>query len=471
MNVTLGDLPLELKIAILVRMPYESVRFFTSRYFWSEYWKHNSVIKGSADGVFTPNKEQAYVLDLVNQKKNIFINSPAGTGKSTLLKYIKQCHSDKVVGLTSTTGISALNIQGSTLHSFLGIGLGADDVDALYDKIMKNEIKKKLWCVLDMLIVDEVSMLHPDLFKKLEKLGRRIRGNKLRFGGVQLIVAGDLFQLPCVSTTSTLVVVSSTFKKCIDEIVELRYIMRQDDPSFKEILNKVRVGDIDEDVVDALSSRFVKVPKTLKLRPTMLFCTRDSVDELNNKELDRLASKGCQFYEYEMNFQCCVSLSMFNYAKSNFCKNSTTPQILSLTKQVQVMLTHAISATLVNGSRGIVVDFEEETGYPIVQFLDGQTMPVRPVKFTLCDMNNGRSRNIGYAVQVPLKVAYALTVHACQGSTLDYVKLDLGRTFEYGQVYTALSRVKSLDGLFIKKFDFGIIQAHPEALRFMDKNM
>jgi ATP-dependent DNA helicase PIF1 len=484
MNDYARNLPFELKIEILKHLDYTKVKWITNQYFWEKYWEHYNLKNNvqNSDG-FEPNPEQKYVLGLIKAGKNIFINAPAGTGKSALIKYFTSTkHSGKVIGLTSTTGISALNIGGSTLHSFLGIGLGKEDVDDLYDKIIKNRDRRDLWLNLDILIIDEISMLHPDLFDKLEKVARKIRENEARFGGIQLVVTGDLFQLPCVSYNSTLITHSKKFKRCIDTVVELRNIIRQSDHKFKSILNKIRLGIVDPQVKNTLKTRFVKPPKKSKefkgqtethidnIRPTKLFCTRKSVDHLNEKELNKLAKQGYEFREYTMDFvsqDCPIS---FDYVTQNFIKNSTTPLTLCLSEQTQVMLTYNISPKLVNGSRGIVVGFTPDKDYPIVEFINGIITPIKPNKFSLHHtLRNGKVKQVGYAVQIPLKIAYALTIHACQGSTLDYVSIDLREIFEYGQAYTALSRVRTLDGLFIKKFDFDVIQAHPEALRFANK--
>jgi ATP-dependent DNA helicase PIF1 len=474
------NLPLELKIKILKHVDYTDVKWITDPYFWVKYWDHYNTIhispcprrQGRDPTSFNPNPEQEYILGLIKTGKNVFINAPAGTGKSALMKYFTTFNQEKkVIGLTSTTGISALNIGGTTLHSFLGIGLGKDDVDDLYDKIIKNRDKRELWSKLDILIIDEISMLHPELFDKLEKVARKIRQNKLRFGGIQLIVTGDLFQLPCVSAHSELITCSSKFRKCVDATIELRNIMRQNDHIFKTVLNKIRIGIIDPEVEAVLKSRFIKPPKISNtIKPTKLFCTRKSVDHLNDKELNKLAKQGYEFREYVMDFinqNCPIS---FDYIIKNFTKNSTTPQTLQICEQTQVMLTYNISPTLVNGSRGIVTGFTSEN-YPIVEFINSGTVIIKPNKFSLYHtLRNGKIKLIGYAVQVPLRIAYALTIHACQGSTLDYVSVDLRETFEYGQAYTALSRVRSLVGLFMKKFDLDVIRAHPEALRFVEQN-
>jgi ATP-dependent DNA helicase PIF1 len=461
-----SSLPYKIKINILKRLPYDNIRWVSDPDFWIEYWKYNTT---PVTDTFVPNPEQEYVLRLIESGKNIFINAPAGTGKSALIKhYVETNKQNQLIGLTSTTGISALNIGGSTLHSFLGIGLGNDDVEDLYDKIIRNNDKRDLWLKLKLLIIDEISMLHPDLFNKLEKVARLVRENKLKFGGIQLVVTGDLFQLPCVSQNSTLIIHSKKFNRCIDQTIELRNIVRQVDSIFKNVLNKIRVGVVDYQVKEILSSRFKILPSE-KVKPTKLFCTRRSVADLNEKSLNKLAKQGFEFREYEMTFkeeECAIS---FDYIVKNFIKNSTTPITLQVCENTQVMLTYNIGPTLVNGSRGIITGFTPED-YPVVQWVNGTASTVKPIKFNLFHtLRNGKVKQVGYATQIPLKIAYALTIHSCQGSTLDCVSIDLSETFEYGQAYTALSRVRTLEGLYLKKFKFDVIKAHPEALKFMQK--
>lgn len=458
-------LPNELKIKILVNLPYTDVMFITSDYFWTRYWEYN---KTKSNGVFIPNQEQEYLISIIDSGKNIFINSPAGTGKSSLLQYyIKNSIGKKNVGLTSTTGISALNIGGSTLHSFLGIGLGNED---LYSKVSLNRTKRELWLNLDVLIIDEISMLSPTLFDKLEKVARKLRQNKLRFGGIQLVFSGDLFQLPCVSTNSSLIIHSKKFMECIDHYIELRNIIRQSDSVFKLVLNKIRLGKVDSQVKEVLKSRFLKAPSNQLIKPTKIFCTKKNVNDLNEKALNKLAKQGYIFREYNMTFINNTGPShAFNTIIQNFIKNSTTPGSLQICENTQVMLTFNISPTLVNGMRGIVVGFSSDD-FPIVQFIDGSQVVIKPIKFGLFyTLKTGKQEQIGYVKQVPLKIAYALTIHSCQGLTLDCASIDLRETFEYNQAYTALSRVKTLDGLYLKKFKFDVIQAHPEALKFISR--
>ncbi|ABF82136.1 hypothetical protein MIV106R [Invertebrate iridescent virus 3] len=465
---TKTTLPNEEKFKDLMDLPYSELESIDDADFWAHYWAvwnaNNPCVPG---GPFVPNPEQEWVLQLMDEGKSIFINSPAGTGKSALVKHWCSKTTTKNIGLTSTTGISALNLGGSTVHSFLGIGLGVDTVDELYDRILKNHDKRELWLRLDVLVIDEVSMLQPELFDKLERLARKLRSSSERFGGIQIIATGDLFQLPCVGNDSSLIVDSKKFKKCIQVTIKLRNIVRQEDAQFKAVLNKVRVGLVDEHVEQVLKSRFGKT-KSLpsNIRPTKLFCTRKSVQDINEKHLNKLAEMGYEFREYNMEFinqECPIS---FEYIVQNFTRNSTTPETLHLCLQTQVVLTYNQSPYLVNGSRGVVVDFTEEE-YPVVEFLNGTTQVIKPHKFALhYTSRRGKTQQVGYAVQIPLKIAYALTIHSCQGLTIDYAIIDLNDCFEFGQAYTALSRVKTLDGLFLKKFDFGVIQPHPRALEY-----
>lgn len=463
-------LPLELKIEILTNLPYQDVMFFTDPHFWHVYWK-KYIEQHPPTNSFNPNPEQAHVLRLIGEGRNVFIHAPAGTGKSAILKHYYNTHSQKnTVGITSTTGISALNIGGVTLHSYLGIGLGKEDVNKLYNKLITSREKLEIWKNMKTLIIDEVSMLDPKLFEKLEILARKIRGSAKPFGGVQLVFTGDLFQLPCVSDSADLIVASQSFRKCIDATVELRCIVRQQDDVFKRVLNKIRRGIVDDHVITTLQKRVCSPSPNLTIKPTKLFCTKKAVAVINDRELDKLAAKGHQFREYNMMFYNTKSLNptSFEYIKQTFIKNSTTPNKLQLCLGAQVMLTFNQSTQLVNGSRGVVVGFTTDD-LPIVEFLCGQIC-VKPVQFTLHAVVHGTVKQVGYVTQIPLKIAYALTIHSSQGSTLDCVFVDLRDVFEYGQAYTALSRVRTLDGLYLKDFDLGVIQAHPVALSFENEN-
>jgi ATP-dependent DNA helicase PIF1 len=469
---------MELKMEILIRADYATINFITNDYFWNRYWTRYNELNSNPGQVFNSknmrlNAEQQYVLEMIESGKSVFLASPAGTGKSVVVRSFFEKHvSVGNIGLTATTGISALNINGQTLHSFLGIGLAKESVDDLQEIIIKNTQKHKTWITLKTLIIDEVGMLRPDLFDKLEILARRLRKTKAFFGGIQLVLSGDLFQLPCVDRSGKLIIDSESFSKCISSgklcLIQLRNIIRQDDAVFKTILNKIRFGIVDKQVAKFLDARKkAKIPKK-DIKPTKLSCTKKSVSDINEKELNKLATKGHEFREYEMSFVDNGNSRYFASNTKTFIKNSTTPQVLQICQEAQVMLTYNLTSKLVNGSRGIVRSFTDINNYPVVEFLNGVTITVEPVKFDIFTPVRNTVEKIGHAVQIPLKVAYATTIHSCQGSTLDYAQIDLSEAFEYGQAYTAFSRVKNAEGLFIKPFNYDAIQAHPKALKFFD---
>jgi len=230
------------------------------------------------------NALQQYAYELaINQRKNIFITAAGGTGKSYLIQQIYSSMSSIYnVGMTSLTGISSNLLNGQTLHSFLGIGLGTDSHDILFKKIMSWGFMKNRWCRLDVLIIDEVSMLSSELLEKLEQLARDIRSDARPFGGIQLIFSGDFLQLPMIDTDQ-FCFESPVWTKCIDETVLLKQIMRQRDPVFAEILNQIRVGNINEEHKKIIETRCKKYKNTDGILPTKLYSTNALVDLVNNK--------------------------------------------------------------------------------------------------------------------------------------------------------------------------------------------
>ncbi len=346
------------------------------------------------------NKQQSRALALMCQDKNIFITAPAGAGKTLLINhycdYVRQHEPFKKIAITSTTGVSAILIGGSTLHSYLGIGLGYGTIEELVQRIKKASkgIKERVWKELTTLIIDEVSMLNPVLFDKLEKIARIIRGSNLPFGGIQLILSGDLLQLPVVKGAGNkndhnmeFVTDANSWKKCIgNNIVLLTEIMRQKDFHFKEILLKIRVGNIDKQVRSVLSQHMKKENnKKLKkeeIQPTRLFCLKKYVQDLNDSELKKLEDSGKKFINFNALVKKyseeailtnkgrsrCTDLQ-FKFLSDRFVKDSTTPQHLRVCEGAQVMLTYNIDqlSGLVNGSRGVIIGFTEMK-FPIVRF-------------------------------------------------------------------------------------------------------
>lgn len=413
---------------------------------------------------FTLNEKQMIAYKAMISGTSILLTGNSGTGKTETIKmYLKQFKDSKNIGVTSTTGISAVLFGGTTLHSFLGIGIGKDTVDKLYEKIFNKSYIKNRWKKLDMLIIDEISMLSHELFDKLENIARRIRRNEKPFGGIQLVLSGDFCQLACVNSDS-FCFEAENWEKCIKKTVYLTNIIRQQNSDFQNCLNNIRVGTITEDVKRILSSRIgVNLSNEHGIKPTKLFSTNYSAEKLNEKEISIFKKSGSEFFEYNMEISYYDDKNPYKeYNIQNYKKFCTIQEnlFLCLNAQVMLVINLDIENGLVNGSRGVIMRFENDL--PVVKFLNGKEIII---DFYTWEVEEN-SKKIMKITQVPLKLAYALTIHKCQGCTLDYAEMDLNNVFEYGQAYVALSRVKSLEGLSIIGIDFDRIRAHPKAIEF-----
>lgn len=412
-------------------------------------------------GDFKLNNKQNIAFSYMVQGKNIFLTGPGGTGKSAIIKLFKKLYnSSKIIAMTSTTGTSALLLNGTTLHSYLGIGTGDDTVEKLVDKINKWKWLRNRWCNLQCLIIDEISMLDPILFDKLENIARIIRKNSLVFGGIQLILSGDFLQLPCVGTDKFCFQAQS-WELCIEHTIYLTDIIRQGDSVFQNCLNNVRLGNITPEVYDILESCRGKVlNNSFGIIPTKLYSTNYDVDRVNNIELDKLSQDGRQFYEYTMDIKL-QGNNRLNVAEK-YKKYCNASENLQLCEGAQVILLKNLDLSngLVNGSRGIVLSFIDD--FPKVKFLNGMEIVITPELWEIKE----NDKVVMYIEQIPLKVAYALSIHRGQGCTLDYVQVDLSNIFEYGQGYVALSRVKNLSGLSIIDIIYEKIKAHPIAVEY-----
>ena len=435
------------------------------------------------------NTAQQAAFDAIESGKSIFLTGPGGTGKSYLLNQLS-LRSTKNVSLTAMTGCAALllNSKAKTLHSWAGVGLGTDMVPLLVSKIKKSTRAKKRWIEADILVIDEVSMMTPDLFEKLDEVGRKVRRNELMpFGGLQIVLVGDFFQLPPISTES-FVFESPLWKKLRLETHELTEIVRQKDPIFQTILNEARHGELTKASVRLLRKRMNLDYKSLTVQPTMLFTRRVEVDQINARELKKLTTERHVF----------KATTLFNPSANTAGLTVTSPEVqaavmkldgnaaytpeLVLAVGAQVMLLYNMNheAGLVNGSRGVVVDFKkaelkdddktkvfiknDETLKPVVEFKSGDR---RIIDYNAWEVQDfpGVLRQ-----QIPLKLAYAVTIHKAQGATLDCALIDVGdKTFEYGQAYVALSRCKDIESLYVHDLDAAAFRANPKVKEFYQR--
>jgi len=418
-------------------------------------------------------REQQIAFDKYIEGKNIFITGPGGTGKTALIRHIqkdafKKCINIQVCALTGCAAV-LLECKAKTVHSWAGIGLGNGTIQQIITKIIKNKYAKATWKKTDILIIDEISMMSQKLFEMLDAIGKFIRKNLKPFGGIQVIFSGDFYQLPPVGIkdepeTSKFCFESSlwfqTFK--LHDHIKLCKIFRQSDPIYQKILNQIREGRLKQTSHDKLLQLVSrnKDPESF-IRPTQLFPTRNKVDYINLTEMNNLKEKE---YEYKIKYH--LDLEMNNDEKSdrlNYTKeqiqselmylqnNIRCEEIIKLKLGAQVMCIVNIQLDngdiLCNGAQGIIVDISTQ-GLPIVKYKNNYQMTMS-YHIWPSELIPG----IGVS-QIPLILAWALTIHKAQGFTLDIAEIDVGSgIFECGQTYVALSRVKSLDGLYLSSFD------------------
>ena len=426
--------------------------------------------------------EQKGVIRVLLSGKNVALLGAAGCGKSYLLSVIykefprlKKMKTDIFphIQMCALTGCAALLLgKAKTLHSWAGIGLGKGTVSELYVKIRKNRKSMRNWLCTDLLIIDEISMMTAELLDKLDELGKKIRSNQTPFGGIQLLVVGDFFQLPpihkevkfALESDIKFAFESDVWKTFIT--IELIQILRQKDEVFHKILKEARIGCLTKESCDILSSKQGLNWKQNKIRPTLLFPKRVEVDMINDSNLRALKGRRYTYksklvYDGKMPDGFVESDENFQRVLAMFDSNASYSNELELVLHAQVMLISNIDSELglVNGSRVVIVDFSLDL--PVVEFLNGITKTIGTHSWPIEDYE------FVSRTQIPLRLAYAVTIHKIQGSTLDSALIDIGSgVFEYGQAYVALSRVRSLDALYVYDFDPVAFKAHPKVKEF-----
>lgn len=435
-------------------------------------------------------KEQQIAFNKYAQGHNIFITGPGGSGKSELIRTIhKHAHRTfKDLHVTALTGCAAvlLNCKAKTLHSWAGIGLGNGTIEQLIRKVRQNSFAKALWKGTDILVVDEVSMLSLKLFETLNAIGKAIRGNLKPFGGIQLIFSGDFYQLPPVGDKDE----PDTQKFCFESSdwnivferenqIQLKKIFRQTDETYLTILNQIREGKIKRKSNELLLEYVGRpISSNLIVEPTKLYPTKRQVEQINIIKMDALPGIVKEFKvkykkDYEMSKTDRMKRLIFtekdiqtelDYLAGNLlCDKEMKLKVGAQVMCIINLRTDAGDIILCNGSQGIITSFCELTGYPKVIFNNGIERIMTPHAWI-----SETIPGIGVE-QVPLILAWALTIHKSQGATMDSAEIDVGSgIFECGQTYVAISRVKSLDGLYLTSFDARRIRINKKAKDFYD---
>lgn len=430
------------------------------------------------------NREQSSVASHVLEGgANLFLTGSAGVGKSFLLRYIVQQlierHGAAAVAVTAPTGIAASHVLGTTIHSFAGIGLGKGHPGKIVDKVLANSSVCARWRATCALIIDEVSMLDSNLMDLLDAIAQATRRSSAPFGGIQLLLCGDFFQLPPVSLGSYgagFAFEATAWRSARVQTCELRTPVRQaGDPAFVSLLNQVRLGVCSEETRQSLDACHVrcKPPPSDGIAPTKLYCRNRNVDEENRIHLNRLAGNACVFPAADEFKQECDRETRQRLLD---LVEKKAPSQLQLKLHAQVMLTRNwAELDLVNGSRGVVTGFVEAEcnkhgvhGLHLcatVRFDSGVEATVQPSTVFQAGPGGAVVRT-----QLPLKLAWALTVHKAQGITISRAELQLDDAFDCGQVYVALSRATSLAGLWIRGGGVtqAVVKAHPNVVHFYE---
>ncbi|XP_069718248.1 ATP-dependent DNA helicase PIF1 [Phaenicophaeus curvirostris] len=401
--------------------------------------------------------EQEAVLSAVRSGQSIFFTGCAGTGKSFLLKRIVGSLPPKSTYVTASTGVAACHIGGTTLHAFAGIGSGKAPLEQCIQLAERPGVCQH-WLACQHLIIDEISMVDGKFFDRLEAVARAVRKRDEPFGGIQLIICGDFLQLPpvCKSNEETkFCFQAKSWRKCIHVNMELTEVRRQTDRTFVSLLSAVRLGRCTEEVTRLLMQTATNRSERDGILATRLCTHKDDVEITNERRLQQLSGD-------VHTFEALDSDPMLVKMIDAQCPVGGRVE-LKLGAQVMLAKNLDVSQGLVNGARGVVVGFEsEEKGLPKVRFLCGVTQVIKMEKWVI----KGPSGIHLSRQQLPLKLAWAISIHKSQGMSLDCVEISLSRVFESGQAYVALSRARSLEGLRVLDFDPKVVRADPSVLQF-----
>jgi ATP-dependent DNA helicase PIF1 len=432
--------------------------------------------------------EQQSVMDFLLRGDHVFLTGGGGVGKSYLLAAIDRDFPGMKhrfsgtrlprIQMCALTGCAALLLghKAKTLHSWAGIGLGKGTVGELYVKIRRNTKSMRNWLLTDLLIIDEVSMMTAELLDKLNELGKKIRKSTKPFGGIQVLLVGDFYQLPPVNRgdeKTQFAFESAVWKEAAFTCVELTIIQRQKDEGFQRILKEARRGALTKESCQVLRQYEGRDWRSHKIRPTLLFPRRSEVELINDTNLKVLKGtretyKARLVYDGKMPNGFVESDEGFQRALVKMDADGAYSTQLELVQEAQVMLIANIDpeAGLVNGSRGIVAGFCPSSRLPMIEFMNGARKLIGQHNWPIEDYEFcARS-------QIPLRLAWACTTHKAQGCSLDSALVDIGAgNFEYGQAYVALSRVRSLEALFVHDFDPAAFRAHPTVRAFYKSMM
>ncbi|MEN9649744.1 MAG: hypothetical protein RL094_711 [Candidatus Parcubacteria bacterium] len=404
---------------------------------------------------------QKEALEILKSGRNVFVTGPAGSGKThlinTYIEFLKAHNID--VGITASTGIAATHMGGVTIHSWAGIGINnfltEYDLEAMAEKSYLSSRFDKV----KVLIIDEVSMLHHFRFDLINKVMKAMKGNNDPFGGVQVVLCGDFFQLPPVSRfgepKGEFIYKSESWREADFTICYLEEQFRQKDLVMNTILNEIRSGEVSKEAQNHLKSR-ENVRTYKEVEPTKLFTHNIDVDALNFTELEKLKSSEVADHTMQTKGKENLALSLK--------KSCLAPEQLRLKVGARVMcVKNNFEVGYVNGTLGVVVSCKPNQD-PRIRVASGEIITIERASWKIEEEGKTKAEILQY----PLRLAWAITVHKSQGMSLDAVEVDLSKSFEPGMGYVALSRVRSLEGLTILGINNNALEVNEEVLEFDD---
>ena len=427
--------------------------------------------------------KQSMVIEAINQRKNIFVTGSAGTGKSYLLNFIKKNYSHLNIEFTASTGIAAVNIEGSTIHSWAGIGLANLPIDDIISNLLsfRGSKARKRIIKAKILAIDEISMISAGLLEILDVVFRNIRNHNAPMGGIQMLLFGDFLQLPPVFKGGASIYNNAPLSDSVKfsefcfespiwqelklETIYLDRVFRQSNENFIKLLQNVRNGIVSEEDRAILLSRVANYNFDDHLiKPTILTTHNSKAEDINNKETTKIKSPEYIFEAKFSGSEDKINLLRKNCLAKDLLRLKTGSQVMMIKNSMQ-------KDGISNGSLGVIRDFSSRKNYPIVEFANQKIVKIAPDVWTIerFDIDNKEFVAEASMEQIPLIPSWAITIHKSQGLTLDKAYCDLSDIFSAGQIYVALSRVRNIEDLYIKAININKIVANKTVIDFYQK--